>query len=217
ATSRREAAGKLAAFTAGEASSGLVAGSEPVGRRPQLVMVFSGQGSHWCRMGRRLFAREQRFAEIIRRCDELLRDLAGWSLVDELSAPEPSCRFAETAVAQPAIFAVQVALAALWRSWGIVPHTVIGQSLGEIAAAHVAGALSLAEALRVVFHRSRLMQRVAGQGATALVGLSADNTSLALAGFADELSIAGSSSPETTVVSGDPEALRRLIASLESR
>ncbi|MCP4655717.1 MAG: type I polyketide synthase, partial [bacterium] len=217
ATSRREAAGKLAAFTAGEASSGLVAGSEPVGRRPQLVMVFSGQGSHWCRMGWRLFAREERFAEIIRRCDELLRDLAGWSLIDELSAPEPSCRFAETAVAQPAIFAVQVALVALWRSWGIVPHTVIGQSLGEIAAAQVAGALSLAEALRVVFHRSRLMQRVAGQGATALVGLSADNTSLALAGFADELSIAGSSSPETTVVSGDPEALRRLIASLESR
>ena len=212
-----EAAERLADFAAGKPSPGLATGAVQLDRRPKLAMVFSGQGSHWCRMGRGLLASEPVFAEVVDRCDEALRGLASWSLVDQLSAPEETCRFAETAVAQPAIFAVQAGLAALWREWGVIPDTVVGQSLGEVAAAYVAGALDLADAVQVVFHRSRLMQRVAGQGATALVGLPLDQVELVLTGFGGELFVAGSSSPSATVVSGEPQALNRLLAALEQQ
>ena len=93
-----------------------------------------------------------------------------WSLLDELAAPAERSRLDDTEVAQPAIFAMQVALAALWAAWGIKPDGVVGHSIGEIAALHVAGVLTLDDALRVVAHRGRVMQRATGQGAMAAVG-----------------------------------------------
>jgi myxalamid-type polyketide synthase MxaD len=110
-----------------------------------------------------------------------------------------------------------VALAALWRSWGIVPDVVVGQSLGEVAAAHVAGALSLAEAIQVVVYRSRLMKQVEGKGKTAVVGLPAEKAMLALTGFEDLLAVAGSNSPDTSILSGTPDALERIMKSLDKQ
>ncbi|MBV9787114.1 MAG: SDR family NAD(P)-dependent oxidoreductase, partial [Chloroflexi bacterium] len=206
-----EIAELLDAFLHGESSSGLTTGKKPAYAQ-KLVWVFSGQGSHWAGMGRALLEREPIFAAALRRCDALFQQHAGWSLE---AALDDEARLNETDVAQPLIFAVQVALAALWRSWGIVPDTIVGHSLGEVAAAHVAGALSLADAVQVVYHRCRLMKRVAGLGKTAAVELTLEQAQLMLIGREDLLAVAGSNSPTSCILSGDPAELSRVLASLE--
>lgn len=215
--SRAEVCAQLGAYLEGKEATGVSPGrgvSEGGGR---VVFVFSGQGSHWPGMGRELYAHEPVFRESLEQTGELLERHVDWSLVEELLADEGKSRLHETAVVQPAIFAVQVALAALWRSWGVTPAATVGQSLGEVAAAHVAGALSLEDAVRVVFHRSRLMQTTAGRGRTAVVGLTPEQAQLALAGWEDHLSVAGSSGPTSSVISGDPSAIDQVLTSLQSK
>ena len=95
-------------------------------------------------------------------CDELFRQEAKWSLLTAMMAEEAHSRMADTAVAQPANFAIQVALAALWKSWGIEPDAIVGHSVGEVSAAYLSGSLSLEDATRVSFHRSRLQQTARG-------------------------------------------------------
>src|SRR6185369_5125139 len=166
----------------GKAADGVAVGRSVPGGTPQIAFVFSGHGSQWWGMAQRLLAEEPRFREVIERCDEPLRPFVAWSLVWELSAGEHESRVdansdrSSLEVAQVALFAFQVALAELWRSWGVQPAAVIGHSMGEVAAAHVAGTLSLADALRVIFHRSHLLQERlddgSASGAMALVRLS---------------------------------------------
>src|SRR5690606_21999088 len=124
-----------------------------------------------------------------------------WSVVEMLRTDPPPARVHEIDVVQPTLFAVEVALAALWRSWGIVPDAVVGHSMGEVAAAHVAGALSIEDAARVICLRSRLLRRISGQGAMAVVELSLDETRDAIAGYEATLAIAVSNSPGSTVIS----------------
>jgi acyl transferase domain-containing protein/NADPH:quinone reductase-like Zn-dependent oxidoreductase/thioesterase domain-containing protein/NADP-dependent 3-hydroxy acid dehydrogenase YdfG/acyl carrier protein len=162
--SREDLLNGLIEFTGGEASAGVFTGQAVRGRAPQIAFVCSGMGPQWWGMGRELFATEPAFRATIERCDALLRPETGWSLIDEMRADETLSRMEETEVAQPANFALQVALAALWRSWGVEPAAIVGHSAGEAAAAHLAGALGFEEAIRLVFHRSRLQQRTAGEG-----------------------------------------------------
>ncbi len=216
ACSPAEAAEHLAAFLRGEIGSRLVA-DRPPSQPLKMAFVFSGQGSHWARMGCELFEQESVFRATLQECDRLLRQHVDWSLLEELARDEAESRLNETDKAQPAIFAIQVALAVQWRSWGIDPDWVAGQSLGEVAAAHVAGALGLGDAIRVVVHRSRLMKRTEGQGKTALVGLPVEQARLALAGHEDTLGVAGSNGPDASVLSGDPDALEKVLASLEKQ
>ncbi len=180
------------------------------------VFVFSGQGAQWIGMGRELMELEPIFKETICKIDRLLVKYVSWSLIDELLAPEGKSRLAETEVAQPAIFAVQLGLTALWKSWGIRPKAVVGHSVGEIAAAYVAGAFSLEDAVLVVYHRSRLMQRVTGQGKMAAVGLSAEQAEV-LANQYTGLSVGAVNSPISTVLSGNEEALKEILASLTAQ
>ena len=121
----------------------------------------------------------------------------------------------EIDIVQPAIFAIQVALAALWRSWGVVPDAVVGHSLGEVAAAHVAGALSFDDAVRVICHRSRLVKPTVGQGAMAAVELSIEDARRVLVGVEDRVSVAASNGPSSTVLSGDPGALAAILDQLQ--
>ena len=118
---------------------------------------------------------------------------------------------------QPTLFAMQVSLAALWRSWGVEPSAIVGHSMGEVAAAHVAGALSLDDAARVISRRSELMKRVSGRGAMAVVELSFDDAREAIHGFGGRLSVAVSNSSRSTVVSGDADAIDELLCELERR
>jgi surfactin synthase thioesterase subunit/malonyl CoA-acyl carrier protein transacylase/acyl carrier protein len=168
-------------------------------------------------MGRELLSSESVFRATLEQCETLLAPLASWSLMEELTADESESRLGETEIAQPAIFALQVALAALWRSWGVEPSAIVGHSLGEVAAAYVAGALSLEDAVRIVFHRGRLMQQGMGQGKMAAVPLPYSEAEVLLAAYAGRLSIAAINSPTSVVLSGSAAALEEVIQSLEER
>ncbi|MCA9960923.1 MAG: acyltransferase domain-containing protein, partial [Anaerolineales bacterium] len=142
ATDWAQLAEQLDFFAQGEMRDDMAVGQViPAGERG-LVFVFSGQGPQWLGMGRDLLATEPVFRDTVTEIDALLRQYTtDWSLLTELTAENG--RLDDTEIAQPAIFAVQVGLAALWRSWGMVPDAVVGHSVGEVAAAHVAGVLNL--------------------------------------------------------------------------
>jgi acyl transferase domain-containing protein len=180
-----------------------------------VVFVFPGQGSQWPGMGRRLLVQEPVFRESLERCDEAIQREAGWSVIERLTAADRDLDRID--LVQPALFAVTVALAALWQSWGIQPGAVVGHSLGEIAAAHVAGVLDLPDAVRVICRRSRLLHRLSGRGAMAAVDLPLDEARAALAGLEDRLAVAVSNGPRSTVISGDPAALETLLARFRER
>jgi acyl transferase domain-containing protein/NADP-dependent 3-hydroxy acid dehydrogenase YdfG/acyl carrier protein len=206
-----ELAEGLAAFLAGEPRNGVATGVRSASAAHKLVFVFPGQGGQWAGMAQDLLAREPVFAGAIDACDAALRPHVEWSLRELLAAATLPDRID---VVQPALFALQVAIAALWRSFGIEPQAVVGHSLGEVAAAHVAGALSLDDAARIMAHRSRLLRTISGHGAMAVVELSLADAQRALAGREDRLAIAASNGPTTTVVSGDPAALAALLDEL---
>lgn len=197
--------------------SGVRVGMSPIGSRRGLVFVFPGQGSQWAGMGRTLYSQKQVFREVIDACDTLVRKESGFSVVEELLTDENHSQLSRIDVVQPMLFAVEIALAALWRSWGIEPDCVIGHSMGEIAAAHVAGILSLKDAVAIICRRSKLLKQVAGQGAMAAIEMSMNEAELLLDGFSDRLSVAVSNGPRTTVISGDPTALEEVLAKLDDR
>ena len=206
----------LEAFLQGETRPGLSSGRRLSARRRKLVFVFPGQGGQWFGMGRRLLEQEAVFREVIERCDRAMRPYGDWSLLAELTATDAArSRLNEIDIVQPALFAVQIALAALWRSWGVEPQAVVGHSLGEVAAAYVAGALSFDDAIRVICHRSRLFKRTVGKGAMAAVELTIEDARRVLAGYEDRVSIAVSNGPTSTVLSGDPDALAAILDKLK--
>jgi len=207
---------RLEDFRRGEMSNG-DAQHKPAVQSPKLIFVFSGQGSQWAGMGRQLLRTEPVFRASMERCDALIREHTGWSVLEELMAEAEHSRLEQIDVLQPAVFAVQVSLAALWRSWSIEPAAVIGQSLGEIAAAHVAGALSLEDAVLIICSRSHLLKSLSGTGGMAAVELSLEQARDALADYVGRLSVAVSNSPTSTVIAGQPAALEELLENLERR
>jgi microcystin synthetase protein McyG len=213
----RDCAAGLGAFLAAEGSPQVAHGRVEGERERGPVFVFTGQGPQWAGMGRELLESEPVFQKVIGDCEKLVRATAGWSLVQELQAPEATSRLAETEVAQPALFALQIGLAAVWRAWGIEPSAVIGHSLGEVAAAHIAGALSLDEAVRVVVHRGRVMQRATGRGKMAAVNLSREEAEAAIANCRDRVTVGAVNAPRSTVLSGDSSILDEVLAVLTKR
>ncbi|AGC45619.1 polyketide synthase [Myxococcus stipitatus DSM 14675] len=217
AKTRQELAEQLDAFTTGESHPGLSVGRRSAGLPRKVVFVFPGQGSQWQGMGCRLYADDATFREVIDRCHEAMRPFTDWSLRDMVSSPESPARWNDIDVIQPTLFAMQVALAAVWRSLGMEPHAVVGHSMGEVAAAHVAGALSLEDGARIICERSKLLRGVSGKGAMAVVDLSRAQAEAELRGFEDRIAIAVSNSPRSTVISGDPGALKEVVERLERR
>ncbi|WP_194821509.1 type I polyketide synthase [Micromonospora sp. S-DT3-3-22] len=208
---------RLRAYAAGESRPRLgVTASAPVeGDRPVVVFVFPGQGSQWDGMGRELLARSPVFRDTLTRCDEVIRAEVGWSLLARLTGETDTPASIDTV--QPTLWAMQTALCAVLRDWGIEPDHVVGHSMGEVAAAGAAGALSLADAGAVICRRSRLLRTVAGQGVMYSVELSAADAQAALAGHEHLVSVAVSNSPTSTVLSGDPQALATIVAGLDER
>jgi acyl transferase domain-containing protein/aryl carrier-like protein len=182
-----------------------------------LTFVCSGQGPQWWGMGRELLEREPVYRNIVERCDVLSRELGPWSLSDELLADESHSRMSTTAIAQPAIFAVQAALGELWRSWGIEPSILVGHSVGEVAAAYLADVFSLEEAFRIVYHRGRCMDLASSRGRMLAVGLSLEEAQDILDDFGDEVTIAAVNSPTSMTLSGTAEPLDKIAALLEDR
>jgi acyl transferase domain-containing protein/thioesterase domain-containing protein/acyl carrier protein len=215
AASRKELLNRLDESVAGEIASTLVTGQAVLNARP--VFVFSGQGSQWWAMGRQLLAHNQPFRDKIEECDALFREFGEWSLVKELSRDQSSSRMEETEIAQPSIFAVQVALAALWRSYGVVPSAVVGHSVGEVAAAHVAGVLTLREAARIIFHRGRAMSFAPNTGRMLAAGLNATRAQHIAAGYPGQVVIAGYNSPNSVTFSGEQASLNQIAQALDER
>ena len=209
----------LAAFVDGRNLRGVAISPQKPPSTHKIAFVFSGQGGQWLGMGRHLMEQEPIFRAILERCEAAFQPLTDWSLLAELNAREEQSRLDEINVIQPTIFAIQIALAELWRSWGINPDAVIGHSMGEVAAAYVAGVLSLEDAARVICHRSQLMKRVSGQGAMALVELPYSEAEQIVidSEFANHLGVAVSNGPTSTVLSGDPVALQAVVDQLEGQ
>ncbi len=205
---------QLDAFLRGEARANSSSGrksSEP--SRP--VFVCSGMGQQWWGMGRELLAQEPVYRRAIEEVSDLFGPLAGWSLLDKLTADEKSSQIQETHIGQPAIFALQVALAALWRSWGVEPAAVFGHSAGEVAASYICGALSLDDAVRVTFHRSRLQRRTAGQGSMLAVGISRAEAARLVERHPWAISIAAINGPGSVTLSGDASVLAEIDKALD--
>lgn len=183
--------------------------------RRKLAFVFSGQGSQWLGMGRQLLDQEPVFREMMERCSRAMQPYLDWPLLSAFTTDEAQSRLNQIDVIQPVLFALQVSLATLWRSWGIEPDALVGHSMGEVAAAHVAGVLSLEDTAQIICRRSKLLTHVSGRGAMAVVGLTVEQARAALVGYEDRLSVAVSNSPKSTVLSGEPAALKDVLATLE--
>ncbi|MER6999236.1 SDR family NAD(P)-dependent oxidoreductase [Streptomyces sp. NPDC000410] len=182
-----------------------------------VVFVFPGQGAQWIGMGRALLDTEPAFDLAISRCEQAFAPYVSWSLRQVLTQEDSAPLLERIDVVQPAIFAMQVGLAAVFRSWGVRPAGVIGHSMGEVAAAHVSGALRLEDAARVICRRSALMMRHRGQGAMALVSLPVARVRQFLEPYGDRLSLAAHNGPGTTVVSGETGAVDEFIAAMDAR
>ncbi|MFE4357751.1 SDR family NAD(P)-dependent oxidoreductase [Kitasatospora sp. NPDC056800] len=197
----------LAAYAAGQDPAAVVAGTADVTGRT--VFVFPGQGSQWVGMAVELLDTEPVFAARITECADALAEFTDWNLIDVLRGADGAPGYDRVDVVQPALWAVMVSLAALWQAYGIHPDAVIGHSQGEIAAATVAGALTLQDGARTVALRSQAITAIAGNGG--MVSIAQPAQDIDLTPWHDRISIAAVNGPSSTVVAGDADALDELV------
>ncbi|MFE9065430.1 type I polyketide synthase [Streptomyces violaceusniger] len=215
ASDRAEAVRALTDHLAGRGGSGLVEGVAK--RSAGVAFVFPGQGSQWVGMAAGLLESSPVFARRIEECAAALAPHVDWSLVEVLRGGEGAAEALERVdVVQPVLWAVMVSLAELWRSYGVEPAAVIGHSQGEIAAACVAGALSLEDAAKVVALRSQAIRALSGRGGMVSVSLPVEALRERLATWGERLSVAAVNGPSAVVVSGDADALEELLAACEA-
>ncbi|MDP3544855.1 MAG: beta-ketoacyl synthase N-terminal-like domain-containing protein, partial [Phreatobacter sp.] len=210
-----EVADLLDGFAAGQRRQGVVSGQVADAGASGVVFVCSGMGQQWWAMGRGLLNSEPVFARKIDELDRMFGRLASWSLRDILSRAETDSQIDRTEYAQPAIFGLQMGLAALWESWGVKPDLVVGHSVGEVAAACIAGALTLEDAVTVCFHRSRLQATLAGRGGMLAVGLPEADLARRIQGKEALVSIAAINSAESATLAGDTATLQQIEADLQ--
>jgi acyl transferase domain-containing protein/acyl carrier protein len=216
AEERGELLGGLAALERGGAVDGLVTGV--AGGGGGVAFLFSGQGSQWAGMGRELWDSSPVFAERMQACADAFAPYLDFSLEDVLRDAEGAASLERVDVIQPALFAVMVSMAALWRSFGVKPAVVVGHSQGEIAAAYVAGALSLDDAARVVAARAgAIAAELSGRGGMVSVSLPAEQVEEDLRRWDGRVSLAVVNGPSSVVVSGESEALQELLLSYDAQ
>jgi polyketide synthase 12 len=199
----------LAALAAGEAHPALVTGHAA---GSDAVLVFPGQGAQWAGMGATLLESSPVFAARVAECERALAPHVDWSLAEVLRGD--GSELARVDVVQPALWAVMVSLAAVWAAHGVRPAAVVGHSQGEIAAACVAGALTLEDAATIVAVRSKALRRLSGAGAMASIGADAEEVTRLLDG-AEGAGIAAANGPRSTVISGETERVAAVVAAAE--
>ncbi|MGH2879414.1 MAG: type I polyketide synthase, partial [Solirubrobacteraceae bacterium] len=197
---------------------GVVVGVANAVRNPGVVFVFSGQGSQWVGMGASLLDESPLFAELLAECDGVLGEFVDWSVIGVLRGVEGAPGLGRVDVVQPVLFCVMVALAGLWRACGVEPAAVVGHSQGEIAAACVAGGLSLRDAARVVASRGRVLRDLSGLGGMLSVAVGVDRVEGLLEGVALDggcargVGVAAVNGAGSVVLAGTPAALREFEA-----
>ncbi|SPM37622.1 polyketide synthase [Mycobacterium rhizamassiliense] len=208
ARGRTQALAGLRALAAGQHAAGVVGPQESDDAGPGTVFVYSGRGSQWAGMGRQLLADEPAFAAAVADLEPVFVEQAGFSLHDVLAGGKELIGIEQI---QLGLIGMQLTLTELWRSYGVRPDVVIGHSMGEVAAAVVAGALTPAEGLRVTATRSRLMAPLSGQGAMAMLGMDVAATEALISEY-PEVTLGIYNSPRQTVISGPTEQIEDLIA-----
>jgi acyl transferase domain-containing protein/acyl-CoA synthetase (AMP-forming)/AMP-acid ligase II/acyl carrier protein len=216
ARSSAELRERLKDFGAGEPDA-VACNAVSRGHRPAVAFVFSGQGAQHPRMAETLYATSPTFRGALDQCAEILDGHLDRPLAEVLFGRTQDESIHRTEFAQPALVAVEISLARLWSSWGIVPDVVTGHSVGEIAAAHVAGALTLGDALTFAAERGRLMQTLPAGGAMAAIMARSEVVREAIAGQEGEVAIAAENGPESVTISGRADAVGELVDSFKSR
>lgn len=219
ANSAMEMSQKLIAFVGGLETAGVVSSPDQAIDQPKIAFLFTGQGSQYIDMGRELYDTQPVFRNALDRCTEILADNLDQPLLSVLypelnradgrntsravgrAGPRQSL-LDQTAITQPALFAVEYGLACLWRSWGVKPDLVVGHSLGEYVAACFAGVFRLEDALRLVAARGRLMQALPADGAMAVILADEARVAASVADYRSTVSIAAINGPDNIVISG---------------
>ncbi len=215
AESHQQLGDDLNNFTLGKEISGVLSGKVANRQSPKIAFLFTGQGSQYVGMARQLYETQPTFRQTLKRCDQILRPYLDQPLLEVLySAEDESSLLDATAYTQPAIFALEYALAELWQSWGITPQVVMGHSLGEYVAACVAGVFSLEEGLKLVAGRASLMQALPQTGEMVAVFAPQSKVQAAIQPYFQEISIATINSPENIVISGERSPVRAVVATL---
>ena len=210
----RDLQNKLNAFLSDQTNSFICEGV--VSTKSPLVFVFTGMGPQWWGMGHELYQKEEIFKNTIDKVDKIFLNLSGWSLRDEMMKSESDSLMSQTKLSQPANFAIQVALYELWKSKGVLPAAIIGHSAGEAAAAFVSGILSLEEAVKVIYTRSRLQQLLTGEGKMLAVGMSEEAIKPYVENYSEVVSVAAINSPNSITLVGDEIALDKISRSLDA-
>lgn len=211
-----EAIERLDEYLAGKTVRRLATGTSALPVEP-LAFVYSGNGPQWWGMGRELLEENQLFRNEIQAIDKIFAPLAGWSLIEEMGRPEAESRVTLTEFAQPLLFALQLGVTRVLHEAGMRPVAVTGHSVGEVAAAYVSGALTLEDATRVIFYRSKAQARTAGEGRMAALGIGTAEARDAIQGIDGWLEIAAENAPDSVTVAGDPVALEKLIRVLTEK
>ncbi len=217
AESKAELMSKLESFSQGENPEGTIQERISLPEKTLCAFVFSGQGPQWWAMGRELWETTPLFRETMEEIDQVFQKIADWSIVDELAKTEAESRISETQVAQPALFALQVALSELWKARGVFPQAVIGHSIGEVAAAYISGILSLTDAVHLIYHRSRIQAKASGQGKMLAAKLTEKEALEILRGHEETVSLAAINSPDMVTLSGDAQVLENIQKTLEEK
>jgi acyl transferase domain-containing protein/acyl carrier protein len=207
----------LRAWMTGSEHPGVADGAIRAGQRPRIAFLFTGQGAQYPGMGRMLYDTEPVFRAALDRCAAVLAPTLSRPLLDLLYAPGADGDLNETGYTQPALFALEYSLAELWRSWGIVPSVVLGHSVGEYAAACVAGVLSLEDALMLISKRAGLMQALPRGGAMASIFAPTTEVEACVAAVGKGVAIAAYNGPEHVVVSGNASEVESVIGHFEPR
>jgi len=201
---------RLRAWLAGAEEVKGVSLGRPTKSDKELTFIYTGQGAQWWAMGQQLLEREPVFRQVLDEIDARLEPLSGWSLLAAMNSDKENSRIERTDVAQPAIFALQIALTKLWESWEIKPTRVVGHSVGEVAAAYCAGIFSLEDAVKVIYHRSRLQNSTGGYGRMLAVGVSPEQADAAIGDEHARVQVAVINNPNLVTLAGDTEPLKNL-------
>lgn len=210
--SKKDIVEKLGAWRSGRIARGLAAGQTRFRLKPRVAFMFTGQGAQYAGMGRELYQNEARFASTIDEIAEIMDEELGVPLKDILFGPQAESYLGNTRYVQPAMFAVEYALADLMRSWGVEPEYLIGHSVGEITAACFGGMLDLEDAVRFVVARGRLMGSLPEGGKMLALGVDVDQARAWINGRESEVSIATVNAPQAVVVSGTADAISEIAA-----